>query len=841
MLRNNNKTAVKRISRRSLKNNRVRNVFSMLAIMLTTIMFTTIFTLCFSVYENMKTMCMRQQGTTASIFYKHPTNEQLEAVRKLKQVDAAGVQIFAGSVYIPEMEEEYIYFNYYDETEFKKHFMPAISDVEGHYPVKENELMLSYSSLDALGIDKPASGMKLDLDFTDGSSKEFVLSGWYKDYMNFSGSRGGLVSKKYIEENGIDMNAEGRICISPKKGQTDSLFDELDIIDEKLNVDTQNFMYSPRQNNVSATAIFGLAIILGLIIVSSGYLLIYNIMYISVSKDTRFYGMLKTIGTTPKQIKSIVRAQVMRLAIIGLPIGIIFGSGISFGVMPLAMHMFDAGSFSAMPDKIHFNPLIYAATVLFVILTIFISCRKPAKLAGSVSPVEAVKYTGVYSGKSKKKNTASGGKLYRMAMRNVFREKKVTALVFGSLFMGTMAFLAMNAFLRGLDLENFAKMYLPYDYTVNCHISNDEDGYNKMRNQSEALAEELKEIDGMSDVSINKYMYVLLDFNRDTYMPFLANEAKYSGASFDELADFYETNKNPEASYGTFAVTADAWIIEKYAAFTGQKIDIDAFVNGDICLVGCLETEEEAGQMKGKTITMISEDGGNSIDVQVASCVTYNSSSFLQFAENRRFIAGTPRYIIVSHKAMEKLGTNYTVETITMNCEADKEAYVTNDVKRLTDNRDNVINVDVKTELMADMSTSIKTMKILVNGMSLLLILIGVINFINVMMTGAYARRKEFALLESVGMTKRQVKKMLMLEGGYYGIISICLIATLGNGIIYIVSTLTEKTIDYAVAVYPLAELIIICAFIVAVCILVPFLLYKSISRESLTDRLREE
>lgn len=75
MLRNNNKTAVKRISRRSLKNNRVRNVFSMLAIMLTTIMFTTIFTLCFSVYENMKTMCMRQQGTTASIFYKHPTNE----------------------------------------------------------------------------------------------------------------------------------------------------------------------------------------------------------------------------------------------------------------------------------------------------------------------------------------------------------------------------------------------------------------------------------------------------------------------------------------------------------------------------------------------------------------------------------------------------------------------------------------------------------------------------------------------------------------------------------------------------------------------------------------------
>lgn len=842
MLRNNNKTAVKRISRRSLKNNRVRNVFSMLAIMLTTIMFTTIFTLCFSVYENIKTMYIRQQGTVASIYYTHPTNEQLEAVRELRNLNAVGVQIYAGSVYIPEIEGEYIEFNYYDETEFKEHFMPAISDVEGYYPVKENELMLSYSSLDALGIDKPVCGMKLDFDFMDGSSKEFVLSGWYKDYMNLSGSKGGLVSKKYVEENSIDMNSEGKICISPKKGQTNSLLEELSVIDERLNVDMRNFSFRDNlgQNQTDAISIFGLAILLGLIIVSSGYLLIYNIMYISVSKDTRFYGMLKTIGTTPKQIKSIVRAQVVRLAIIGLPLGIIFGSGISFVVMPIAMHMFDSGSFSALPDKIQFNPLIYVATFLFVMLTILISCRKPAKLAGSVSPVEAVKYTGIYSGKSKKKNTTSGGKLYRMAIRNVFREKKATLLVFASLFMGTIAFLAMNTFLRGLDLENFAKMYLPYDYTIDCLVSGDEDGYDKMRNQSLALAEELKEIDGISGLSINKRMHVRLDFNRDTYMPFLQNEAEHTGASFDEIADFYEMNKNPEVFYGTFAVTADDWIIEKYAEFTGTEIDIDAFVNGEICLVGCLGSEEKARQMEGKTITMISEDGKNPVEVQVASCVTTRASSFLQFAEDV-FIAGAPRYIIISDKAMERLGTDYTIYTITMACQADKEVSVTNEVKRLTDNRDNVANVEIKTESMRDLSTSIKTLKILIDGISLLLILIGIINFINVMTSGIYARRKEFALLESVGMTKGQVKKMLMLEGGCYGIISIGLIATLGNGIIYIVSTLTEKTIDYAVAIYPLAELIIMCVFIVAVCILVPFVLYKSISRETLTNRLREE
>ncbi|MCM1399608.1 MAG: ABC transporter permease [Clostridium sp.] len=841
MLKNNNKTAVKRISRQSLKNNRARNVFSMLAIMLTTIMFTTIFTLCFSLYENIETMFVREEGTAANIFYQHPTYEQLEAVKGLKHINAVGVQIYAGAVYIPKMEGEYIYFNYYDETEFEEHFMPAISDVEGHYPVQENELMLSASSLDALGIDKPAEGMKLAFDFFGGGSKEFVLSGWYQDYMNYSGSKGGLVSKKYIEENGIDMNVDGRICISPKKGQTDSLFEELEEVEERLNVDLQNFYYIDNrvQSQGSAISIFGVAVLLGLIIVSSGYLLIYNVMYISVSKDTRFYGLLKTIGTTPKQIKSIVRAQVMRLAIIGLPVGIIIGSGISFVVMPIAMHMFDAGNFSAMPEKIYFNPIIYVVTVLFVMVTILISCRKPAKLAGSVSPVEAAKYTGVYAGKSKKKNTTSGGKLYRMAFRNVFREKKSAVLVFASLFMGTIAFLAMNAFLRGLDLENYANLYLPYDYTINCHISN-ESGYDNMRKQSEALAEELKEIDGMSAVSINKKMYVLLEFNRDTYMPFLEPEANYTGSSPEELAEFYETNKNPDASYGTFAVTADDWIIEKYAAFRGEKIDIDAFVNGDICIVGCLETDEEANRMVGKTITMTSGDGSHSIDLQVASCSTYESSSFLQFAGGR-YMAGCPEYIVLSHKAMERLGADYTVDSITMTCEADKEAYVTNDVKRLTENRDNVATVEIKTESMNSLATAIKTMNLLTNGISILLILIGVINFINVMMTGVYARRKEFALLESVGMTQGQVKKMLMLEGGYYGIISIGLIATLGNGIIYIVSTLTEKAIDYAAAVYPFAELLIICVLIIAVCIIVPSVLYKSMAGETLTDRLREE
>ncbi len=834
MLKNNNSTSVKRISRRLLKNNRVRNIFSVLAIILTTVMFTTVFTVCFSIYKNMDIMLTRQAGTAANIYIAHPTDEIIDEVKKLPSLKAAGIQVFAGAVCDAKNSGDYIYLNYYDETEFEKHFMPAISDVKGHYPVKENELMLAMSALDALGIENPEEGMQLNLKFDDGSSREFVLSGWYKDYMNFSGSKGGLVSKKYIEACGIDITKDGRLSISSKRGQEDRLLDELD----DIGAADDDFSYFVASG--SAFAILGLAALLGIIIVFSGYLLIYNIMYISVSNDVRFYGLLKTIGVSPTQIKSIVRSQVMRLSVIGLPVGMAIGSAVSFFVMPVAVNMFQSGGFSAMPKKIYFNVFIFAAAILFVLLTIVVSCRKPARLAGNVSPVEAVKFTGVYSGKARSKSTTGGGKPYRMAYRNVFREKKRVLLVFTSLFMGTIAFLAMNTFFKGLDLENYANMYLPYDYTINCHISNEQNGYDKMREQSLKLGERLGEIDGVTNISINKSTNVLLDFDRETYMPFLEQTSSMGGGDVDDMASFYENNTDPEAAYRTHVVTADEWTVKRYCDFSGENIDMEAFLNGDICIIGVIEEKEAAKKMEGKTLTLISEENNERIDIEVASCVITKDSSFFQFAEYM-YMGGAPEYLIVSDKVMERLGENYVIDTIIMECDRESEPYVTGRVKEMTENSDTVSGADIKTELLKELKGSIGAMKILTDGVSFLLILIGIINFINVMMTGVYSRRKEFALLESVGMSKKQVKKMLVLEGVYYGIITIGLVATIGNGIIYIVSRLTSEAVDYAIPVYPLAELFIMSAFILAVCTLIPALLYKSISKEALTERLRIE
>ena len=131
-------------------------------------------------------------------------------------------------------------------------------------------------------------------------------------------------------------------------------------------------------------------------------------------------------------------------------------------------------------------------------------------------------------------------------------------------------------------------------------------------------------------------------------------------------------------------------------------------------------------------------------------------------------------------------------------------------------------------------------MNILTAGISIILILIGIINFINVMTTGVFTRRKEFAVMESVGMTKKQVRKMLMFEGLYYGIITMILILTVGNGIVFEVAKLAEMITDYAVFNYPWQLMIAITAVIMIICITIPTIVYRTLSKESVTERLHD-
>lgn len=303
---NRNKKAVKRVEKGMMKANRIRNLFAVFAIVLTTFMITTVFSLGINYMENMKLMQVRTAGTTANASLAMPTEKQEQQIKNLEYVKTVGTQYMVGSV--AEKNDEgrdlSIALSYYDPTEWEKHYKETIKDIEGKYPSDENEIMLSEDALSQLGMKEPKLNMEIPLSYYDKNGqqeKNFTLSGWFHSY---TGTGMGFVSEAYCKNAGYTMAEDGVLSLSLNKMPDDFYRIQKDV---ELN-ENQSFGGAVSMKSSSGSVI-AMVILLVFFIIGSGYLLIYNVLYISISKDTRFYGLMKTLGTTQKQIKSLVKNQ----------------------------------------------------------------------------------------------------------------------------------------------------------------------------------------------------------------------------------------------------------------------------------------------------------------------------------------------------------------------------------------------------------------------------------------------------------------------------------------------------------------------------------------------------
>ena len=185
--------------------------------------------------------------------------------------------------------------------------------------------MLSEDALEQLGITNPTLQMEIPLSYFDKGGeqqKTFLLSGWFRSY---TGTGMAFVSESYCANAGYTLQENGTLSLTLNDMPGDFYQIQEDV---SLN-DNQYFNGSVSMSSSNGSMI-AMVILLVLFIVGSGYLLIYNVLYISISKDTRFYGLMKTIGTTQKQIKSLVKKQAFKFACIGIPVGIILAAAVSF-------------------------------------------------------------------------------------------------------------------------------------------------------------------------------------------------------------------------------------------------------------------------------------------------------------------------------------------------------------------------------------------------------------------------------------------------------------------------------------------------------------------------------
>lgn len=515
------KAIINKLTKRSIKANKLRNLFAVIAIALTTILFTSLFTIGMGMVETIQQQTMRQSGGYTQGTFKNLTKKELNDIKDHPSIKEFGYSILVNMAENKEFLKHHTEVRYATSAQAKMWFC---SPTKGRMPEKENEVATDTAVLDLLGVPHEI-GKDLTIEYSIGEKKlstKFVLSGfWESDEVAPSSMV--FVPKKFIDKNlaGIKPGDEtGRI-------DADVVFKNSLNINQEMEKVLKDKGYSSEKNASNyietgvnwaymstnfkmdpVTMLSFIAVIL--LIIFTGYLIIYNIFQISVIKDIRFYGLLKIIGMTQKQIQSFIKRQALLLSVIGIPIGLLIGYLLGNVLLPLIMSISNYKT-----SYISFSPVIFIAASLFSLITVFLSCSKPGKAAAKVSPVEAVRYVDVTTYGKAKKNSSKGGKIYNMALSNISRNKKKTIVVIISISLSLILLNAVFTVTKGFDENKFLRHFVITDFTTaNANYFNTSKGFNSADDViSENMIEAISNLEGIKNSGHKAGEKIALTFN----------------------------------------------------------------------------------------------------------------------------------------------------------------------------------------------------------------------------------------------------------------------------------------------------------------------------------------
>jgi len=782
-MRNNNRAVIRKLTRRTLGANKIRNFFIAVAIALTAFMMAAVFSIGASWIASVNMMPYRIEGINSHMGFIGPTPDQMKTLRGLPYVRDIGVSTLVGTANVAGMQMPIRYVDYAMWTRMQ---IPTFTRLVGRYAVDEHEVMLSRAKLAQMGINDPYVGMLIPLEFMIEGTNErftevFTLSAFYTEFV--SAGMGNtftpvFVSYPFAQRFGRVGYADKTVHVlfrSARNADTYATRLAFDLGLEHIHLGTV-FTQGVNYSVMGLTLTF---IILFLML--TGFMLIYNVMYLSVSKDIRFYGLLKTLGTTPRQLRRLVNGQVLWLYAPGVVVGLGLAAAISFALVPAFLTGIPTGT------VVSFSPWIYAGGAVFTLLTALLGAYTSAKKAARISPVEAVRYAGEAKVRTRPLLSARGKPL-RMAWRNVFRERKRAGLVLAGLFMGITVFALIMTFVNSMNIDGHLDHWHPHDIDI-------------LKEQSGVLdyefAQQVAEIIGVVDVNIHTNAFASIQY--------------------------------PSMSATVIGVDT-AWL---RAFAPNLPLDIASFERGEIALVyqpGWMNAEQHIHLPD--TFNVLIHDHDTPVHVTNGGALPRISA----FRDGWGF--GGQVRIVMSNIFLANIIDEPFVTALGVMVNPGMDEAV---LAALTPMLGQFRFTNSRLEARQAMEDERFTMTVLGTGLSAILALIGIFNFINVMSVGLLVRRREFAALESVGMSKKQLRALVMSEGMIYWMLTLGLSATLGTAGVYGLMTLVINLGEagFQSIQFPWILVLLVYAVIIVICTIVPLIANRNMHKLSLVERLR--
>lgn len=874
-----NRKCIRKLSWRSLWASRKRNIIAIIAIALTALLFTSLFTIVMSINSSYEMYTFRQVGGYCHGTFKEVTEAQIENISAHSNVKAAGKRITIGYMDSGIFAKAPAEVSFMDDNCTEWSFAEPTT---GHKPQGRNEITMDTHALKLLGVE-PEVGAEIELTYTVGALSEmpyektntFTLAGWW-EYDDISPVHYINISEEYAKEIEAEAMSKGlepfRIDLNVMMASSMNIRGQMEQVDLDLGYSWDetgegelvrigvNWGYTSSQlgESMDATTLVAIIAFLALVIFT-GYLIIYNIFQISVTGDIRFYGLLKTIGVTPRQLRRIIRQQALFLCVVGIPIGLLLGYGVGASLTPVVMARTNLG---VGVSTVSTSPLIFFASALFALITVLLSCSRPGKIASKVSPVEATKYTEFVRSK-KKHRTTRGAKVHQMAFANLGRNKRKTVLVVISLSLSVVLLNILVTFTGGFDMEKYLAKQTCADFIVS---STDYFRYN--RSGSYISQEQIEQIKANTSESLAGSGYQLMGaISWISEEAWRAERARYGLSEMMEMELAMATRRGELVSAEAQIEGLDESLFEKLTLIEG---DLTPLFHEDSNAIAMAVYTDDYGNVStpdyypsvGSTQTITYVEDAYYIDSRTGEkCNETTPQEYLEYyiAESRDVDYTICAYVTIPHSMSYRYGTfgyHYILpvtrlaedsqqdpiplfwlfDTPDAAAEDAAESYLA----ELTADDLSLLMYESKTTLRAEFE-GFQNMFLLLGGLLCAIIgLVGILNFFNAIMTGILSRKREFAVLQAVGMTNKQLKAMLVYEGLFYALCSALSALVLSFILNPLVGDLMENMFWFFSAKFTIVPVLLAIPIFALLGWLIPYVMYNHAAKNSIVDQLRD-
>ena len=880
-----NRGCIRRLSLRTLLASRTRNIVAVLAIALTAVLFTSLFTIALSINEGIQQNNFRQAGGWSHGTFKYLTEEQFEELKDDPLIDQWGLRRFLGMPTDVPFNKSHVEIGYSDAN--NAHWMYC-DPVEGRLPQEgTDEAATDTHVLELLGVEPEIGAQFTVTFFVDGheTTQTFTLCGWWEydeaivaNHILIPESRVDAVLQEVgVTPPGSDgMTGEWNLDVMLKNGAR-SISEDLneilanhgyqsetagaDYIALGVNWGYTGAQLSDKLDPTVAAIIVGVLIL----ILLTGYLIIYNVFQISVAGDIRFYGLLKTIGTTPRQLRRIIRTQALLLSLIGIPIGLLLGWLLGGVLTPVI-----TARLNGVTTVVSISPLLFGGAAAFALVTVLISCRRPGRLAGKVSPVEAVRYTEGKVLRRKGKRSGKGVSLLSMAWANLGRSRGKTFITVLSLTLAVVLLTLTVTFTGGFDMDKYVSNFTASDFIL-ADAGQFQTGGDAFNDEMAVPQEVIDAVNAQGGITGSGCIYgktgPAVEFVTEEYYRSVWSQWN-TPEQLDEAIRYMDRTPEGLLEDRVQLYGMDPFALDHLTVLDG---DLSKLGDPDGKYIAAVYGDDDYGNPDmdshwarlGDTVTIRYVEEYEYYDVDTGEvygpwenvpegaayaqrAVKYRDVDYtvaalvmVPYAFSYRYY-GADEFVMSSETFIRDTGTDcvmyYAFDT-TDEANAPMESFLAD----YTGTQNPQFDYESKASYAGEFESTRSMFLLLGGALSFIVGLVGVLNFFNAILTGITARRRELAVLQSIGMTARQLRTMLALEGLFYtvgaALLALVLIVVTApfvgpalNGLIWFFT--------YRFTIWPIA---VVLPLFGALGILIPILSCRAAQRYSVVERLRQE